>query len=109
MAMPDNLDCIVVGGGPAGLSAAIYLARFRRRVVVLDAGRSRAALIPRSHNHPGYPDGIRGPELLAQMRHYRDSLDRFEKLMAQGDAAGLESLIASASKARAKWRMGGGS
>lgn len=68
MAMPDNLDCIVVGGGPAGLSAAIYLARFRRRVVVLDAGRSRAALIPRSHNHPGYPDGIRGPELLAQMR-----------------------------------------
>ncbi|MES2482870.1 MAG: prephenate dehydrogenase/arogenate dehydrogenase family protein [Pseudomonadota bacterium] len=48
-------------------------------------------------------------ELLEQMRHYRDSLSRFEQLMAQGDAAALEALIASASQARAKWRMGGGS
>lgn len=61
-------DCIVVGGGPAGLTAAIYLARFRRQVVVIDGGESRASLIPRSHNHPGYPDGIRGNELLDRMR-----------------------------------------
>src|SRR5690606_1119406 len=55
-------------GGPAGLTAAIYLARFRRRTVLIDAGQSRASLIPRSHNHPGYPDGIRGNDLLARMR-----------------------------------------
>jgi thioredoxin reductase (NADPH) len=62
------LDCVVVGGGPAGLTAAIYLARFRRRFVVYDAGASRAAWIPTSHNHAGFPDGIRGTELLERMR-----------------------------------------
>jgi len=46
-------------------------------------------------------------ELLEQLRHYRDSLTRFEQLMEQGNAAALESQIASASQARAKWRMGG--
>lgn len=68
--MGDNeiLDCVIVGAGPAGLTAAIYLARFRRRVVVLESGSSRAAWIPRSHNHPGFPDGVRGKTLLARMR-----------------------------------------
>lgn len=67
-AMNRECDCIVIGGGPAGMTAAIYLARFRRRFVLLDAGHSRAEWIPRSHNHPAYPDGISGPELLDQMR-----------------------------------------
>ncbi len=62
------IDCLVVGGGPAGLTAAIYLARFRRSVVVVDDGHSRARWIPRSHNHAGFPDGIGGEELLARMR-----------------------------------------
>ncbi len=66
--MSEPLDCLVIGGGPAGLSAAIYLARFRRRFRVVDGGASRAALIPLSHNHPGFPDGIGGRELLARMR-----------------------------------------
>lgn len=68
MAADPPLDCIVVGAGPAGLTAAIYLARFRRSVLVLESGDSRAAWIPRSHNHPGFPDGVRGPTLLARMR-----------------------------------------
>ena len=61
-------DCLVVGGGPAGLTAALYLARFRRTVIVVDNGRSRASLIPRSHNHPGFPDGISGNALLRILR-----------------------------------------
>lgn len=64
----QSTDCAVIGAGPAGLTAAIYLARFRRRFVLFDGGEPRAAWIPRSHNHPAFPDGIRGPELLARMR-----------------------------------------
>lgn len=61
---PDTLDCLIVGGGPAGLTAAIYLARYRRNVVVFDSGESRAALIPESHNYPGFARGISGAALL---------------------------------------------
>lgn len=60
-------DCAVIGGGPAGLTAAIYLARYHLSVTVFDDHTSRAAMIPISHNHAGFPDGIRGEELLARM------------------------------------------
>jgi thioredoxin reductase (NADPH) len=62
------LDCLIIGGGPAGLTAAIYLARFRLSVRIVDAGESRASMIPRTHNLPGFPGGITGPDLLARMR-----------------------------------------
>ena len=62
------LDCIVVGGGPAGLTAAIYLARFHLSALVVDAGHGRAESIPLTRNHAGFPDGIAGRALLAQMR-----------------------------------------
>ena len=61
------LDCLIIGGGPAGLTAAIYLARYRRSVLVVDAGESRAALIPESHNYPGFK-GIGGRALLEKLR-----------------------------------------
>ena len=62
-----SIDCLIIGGGPAGLTAAIYLARFHLDVMVVDAGNSRATWIPVSHNHAGYPEGIRGTELVARM------------------------------------------
>jgi thioredoxin reductase (NADPH) len=67
--MSDSpLDCLVVGGGPAGLTAAIYLSRFYLRLKVIDAGKSRASLIPCTRNHAGFPDGISGQELVERMK-----------------------------------------
>jgi thioredoxin reductase (NADPH) len=61
-------DCIIIGAGPAGLTAAIYLARFHLSIRMFDCGSSRAALIPRTNNHAGFPEGISGKELLQRMR-----------------------------------------
>lgn len=61
-------DCVILGGGPAGLVAGIYLARLNRRVIIADGGQSRASLIPRSFNHPAFPDGVPGRDLLTRMR-----------------------------------------
>ena len=60
-------DCIIVGAGPAGLTAAIYLARYHLSIRLFDCGTSRASWIPTSHNHAGFPDGINGQELLDRM------------------------------------------
>ncbi len=62
------VDCVIVGGGPGGLTAAIYAARFHLSMLVIDGGQSRAALIPKTRNHAGFPDGIAGIELLRRMR-----------------------------------------
>jgi thioredoxin reductase len=65
--MNSSFDCLIIGGGPAGLTAATYLARFRRRTLVVDSGNSRAALIPNTHNYPAF-SGISGPNLLKKLR-----------------------------------------
>lgn len=68
MQAPNRLDCLVIGAGPAGLTAAIYLRRYLRHVLVVDAGRSRAMAIGKSNNFPGFPEGISGNDLLARLR-----------------------------------------
>ncbi|MDC7785962.1 NAD(P)/FAD-dependent oxidoreductase [Rhodoplanes sp. TEM] len=81
----ETADCVIVGGGPAGLTAAIYLARFRRSVVLYDAGASRAALIPESHNYPGFA-GIAGPALLMRLR---EQAERYGADLRHGEVGRL--------------------
>ncbi len=66
--MAAPVDCLIIGGGPAGLTAAIYLARFHLSTVLLDDGHSRALQIPCTNNHAGFPDGISGRELVGRMQ-----------------------------------------
>lgn len=88
-------DTLIVGAGPGGLTAAIYLCRFRRRVIVIDKGHSRLRLIPVSHNYPGFPDGVHGTELLdrlrCQLRHYDGSVTEGEVTALERDGAGFRA------------------
>lgn len=56
-------DTLVIGGGPAGLSAAIYLGRFLRNVLVLDEGRGRSSFAQVNDNYLGFPEGVTAREL----------------------------------------------
>ncbi|MGD1118279.1 MAG: FAD-dependent oxidoreductase [Dehalococcoidales bacterium] len=62
-------DAIIIGGGPAGLTAGLYLSRAKRRVLLLD--KDAAGGYPRNialiENYPGFADGIAGPQLTSQM------------------------------------------
>lgn len=69
------IDVIVVGGGPAGLTASSYLRRFHRSCLVLDAGDSRARWIPESNNCPGFPQGVSGDALLRRLRDQAAAVD----------------------------------
>lgn len=80
------LDCLIVGGGPAGLTAALYLARLRRNFVLIDSGAPRAAWIPKSHNIPVFASGISGPDLLARQR---DTLAQYGVAPTKGTVSGL--------------------
>ena len=64
------VDCLIIGAGPAGITAALYLHRFRRTVHIIDCGESRALLIPLSHNCPGFSRGISGEELLQRLKEH---------------------------------------
>lgn len=96
-AKQQDYDCVIVGGGPAGLTAAIYLARFRLSTAVFDDGQSRARMIPRTHNHSGFPEGIQGSELLRRMRAQSQNFGaacfvaRVQTLACEGEMFRLEA------------------
>jgi thioredoxin reductase len=79
-------DVVVIGGGPAGLSAALFLAKAGRRTVVVDTGRT---LIKRAdlRNYLGFPDGIAGNDLLARGR---EQVEKFGGTFVEGKQVEIE-------------------
>lgn len=65
--MAMDFEVAVVGAGPGGLVAALYLRRFLRSTVVVSSAPSRASWIPRTHNLLGYRKGISGSQLLKKL------------------------------------------
>lgn len=63
-----DTDCAIIGAGSAGLECGIYLGRYLRNTIIFHGGKPRAEWIPVTHNFPGFPDGITGPNLLRRMR-----------------------------------------
>lgn len=88
--MDTNFSCevLIVGAGPGGLAAAIYLRRFLRNVVIVDKGHSRLSLIPVSHNYGGFPDGIPGHMLRERLR---EQLSRYDTHVVDGEVTALTS------------------
>lgn len=71
----QHWDVAIIGGGLAGTSAAIYLGRAMRRVVVIDSGRSLARWEPDVQNYLGFPEGVSGEELLKLGQIQAESYD----------------------------------
>ncbi|WP_406472138.1 NAD(P)/FAD-dependent oxidoreductase [Streptomyces sp. NBC_01615] len=86
-----DADTLVVGGGPAGLSAALCLARYNRRVLVFDTGHGRSTHHQVNRNYLGFPGGIPTVELRelgrAQLAGYPQArVVHHAVLHAEGDA-----------------------
>ncbi|UQZ86051.1 Thioredoxin reductase [Paenibacillus konkukensis] len=80
MTAQTKWDCIIIGGGIAGLQGAIQLGRYRHSTLVIDKGTGRSTLCRNYHNVLGWPDGISGPELRRLGRLQAEALGvRFER------------------------------
>ena len=86
---PDVPEVIVIGGGIAGLSAAIYLGRAQRDTLVIDSGHSMAKWEPVVENYLGFPRGVGGEELLrngwaqAKRQKVRFACDEIKNVAAE--------------------------
>ncbi len=86
---PRVREVIIIGGGIAGLSAAIYLGRAQRDTLVVDSGHSMARWEPVVENYLGFPDGVGGEDLL---RSGRQQAARYEVQFADDEITGVTPL-----------------
>jgi len=90
MPSESTYDCIIIGGGPAGLTCAIFLARYRRRVLIVDSGKPRNYASRAIHGFLGQ-HGIAPGELLAHGRAEAEAMGAeichcvAERVEASGD------------------------
>ena len=77
MSSNDVRDLIIIGGGPAGYTAALYAARANLRPLVIEGFQWGGQLMITSdvENYPGYPDGVLGPEMMAEFRRQAERFD----------------------------------
>ena len=92
-------ECAIIGGGIAGLQAAIQLGRYRHSVVVADAGDGRSSLCRGYHNLLGFPDGVSGETL---RRAGREQASRYGVTFIGGVAAAVRREPAGGSAAGVK-------
>ena len=87
--MSDVRDVIIIGGGPAGYTAALYAARANLRPLVIEGFERGGQLMLTSdvENFPGYPQGVLGPEMMADLRC---QAERFGSQFVTDDATGVD-------------------
>ncbi len=101
------LDVVIVGGGPAGLTAGIYLARARMDALLLEkqSPGGAPALTERIENYPGFPEGISGYELVDRMRRQAEGfglrIASFNPLLGLKEEGEVKVLITEEGELRA--------
>ena len=87
--MPEKYDVIIIGGGPAGLTAGLYASRARLKSLLIEKGLvgGQVANAGRVENYPGFPEGISGLEL-GQLMHQQATKFGLRTLLAE--AIGIE-------------------